>query len=148
MPSITLSLTTGGGPLVRVLVGASFPRQQALQAQGQSPPQLTSGTFLIDTGASNTVVDKTLINPLGLTPTGTVMVHTPTTGQSAVQFAQYDVMLIIPGAVAGEAWVIQALPITESDLSAQSIQGLIGRDVLDRAMFIYGGPSKHFSLAY
>ena len=63
-------------------------------------------------------------------------------------FNQYDVMLIIPGPIAGFGWVIPAIPAMESALASQGIMGLIGRDVLDRAMLIYNGPAGHFSLAY
>lgn len=111
----------------------SLPRQEALTASGLALPQPTTGTFLIDTGASNTVVDASLIAPLGLTPTGAVMCHTPSTGKSALPFNQYDVMLVIPGSVGSPAWIIEALPVMECDLSAQGIHGLIGRDVLNRA---------------
>jgi len=127
----------------------SLPRQQALKAAGVAVPQITSGTFLVDTGASSTVVDASLITPLGLTPTGVAMCHTPSTGQAALPFNQYDVMLFIPGTAPGQIpWIIEALPIMECDLSAQGIQGLIGRDMLDRAVLIYNGSSKHFTISY
>jgi hypothetical protein len=95
------------------------------------------------------VIDSALITPLGLTATGAIMAHTPSTGQVPVAFAQYDVMLIIPGMATGDpAWIIEALPAVESPLAAQGIHGLLGRDVLDRAILIYNGSSKQFSLAY
>lgn len=126
----------------------SWPRQQALKASGAILPAHTSGTFLVDTGASNTVIDTTIIAPLGLTPTGAVMCHTPSTGQVAQAFNQFDVMIVIPGPGTSQAWIIEALPVMESDFSAQGIQGLIGRDMLDRALLIYNGPANHFSIAY
>ena len=76
------------------------------------------------------------------------MVHTPSTGGAAVPFLQYDVMLVILGAAQGQAWIIQALPVIESALSHQGIQGLIGRDVLDRGLLIYNGGAAQFTLAY
>jgi hypothetical protein len=147
VPSITLSFTATG-PLLTAFVGPSSPRQQALTAAGQQIPQATSGVFLVDTGASQTAVDKTLIVPLGLTPTGAGMFHTPSTGATPVPFPQYDVMLFIPGSKVGQAWIIEAMPVMECDLSAQGIQGLIGRDVLDRAIVVYNGPVNHFTVAY
>jgi hypothetical protein len=147
VPSINLA-NTASGPLVMVGVLPSMPRQNALKAAGQPVPTLTSGTFLVDTGASNTVIDVSLIAPLGLAATGAAMCHTPSTGQQALPFNQYDVMIFIPGAPGAPAWIIEALPIMECDLSAQGIQGLIGRDILDKGILIYNGLSNQFTLAY
>jgi hypothetical protein len=111
-------------------------------------PAPTSGAFLVDTGASNTVIDQSLIAPLNLVPTGQVMCHTPSTGAAAVAFNQYDVMLYIPGPDGAAGWMIEAIPVMESQLAAQGIYGLIGRDLLDRAVLVYNGPTKHFTIAY
>lgn len=147
MPSITLTFTASG-PLLAVAVLPSLPRQRALGAAGQQVPPATSGTFLVDTGASQTVIDRTLITPLGLAPTGQVMCHTPSTGAAPLPFSQYDVMLIIPGPAGALPWIVEALPVMESHLVAQGIHGLIGRDLLDRGMLVYNGPTSHFTLAY
>ena len=147
MPSITLA-NTAAGPLLSVVLLPSAPRQAALKAAGVAVPPFTTGIFLVDSGASNTVVDAALISPLGLTATGATMCHTPSTGKQALPFNQYDVMVIIPGPANEPAWIIEALPIMECDLSVQGIQGLIGRDLLDRAILIYNGAAKTFSLAY
>lgn len=137
------------GPVVNVLVLPSQPRQQALKEAGDEVPGATQGVFLIDTGASATVVDPGLIAPLNLVPTGAVMCHTPSTDGAPVSRDQYDVMLVIPGAGPGvPAWVIPAIPVMESHLASQGIQGLIGRDLLDRAILVYNGPIQLFSLAY
>jgi len=147
VPSITLTVGAAG-PVLTAFVAPSLPRQQALTAAGLPLPAATSGTFLVDSGSSGTVVDKTLITPLGLTATGSVMCHTPSTGPQAVPFLQYDVALIIPGPAPQTAWIIEAVAVVESDLSAQGIHGLIGRDLLSRAILVYNGPTNHFSLAY
>ena len=76
MPSINVQITSLG-PLVLATVGVSVPKQLALQAAGLPPPAGGQGRFLIDTGASGTCVDSALIAKLGLTPTGSVNIHTP-----------------------------------------------------------------------
>jgi hypothetical protein len=148
VPSISLTYTAAG-PIVNVRVAPSQPRQQALKDAGVELPQPTSGLFLVDTGASATVIDPTLLGPLGLAPTGSVLGHTPSTAGAPVAFDQYDVMLIIPSLSADSpAWIIPAMPAFESHLISQGIHGLIGRDVLDKAILVYNGPINLFSLAY
>ena len=77
------------------------------------------------------------------------MCHTPSTGGAPVELNQYDVMLVIPGQSADNpAWIIPAIPALESHLTSQGIHGLIGRDLLDKAILVYNGPINLFSLAY
>jgi Aspartyl protease len=96
MPSITVSFSQAG-PLVQAAVGVSVPHRDALLAANKPVPNAVQGTFLIDTGASGTCVDPGLVAPLGLTPTGAVMMQTPSTGGTPFSCYQYDVMILIPG---------------------------------------------------
>ncbi|WP_377779190.1 aspartyl protease family protein [Paraburkholderia dipogonis] len=124
-----------------------MPRQLALQAAGQPAPPTTNGVFLIDTGASNTNVDPTLLAPLQLQPTGSIQVHTPSTNGAPVVCNQYDVELAI-GSPNGPPFTIAALPVTEASLITQGIAGLLGRDVLSRCTLIYNGVLQMYTLCY
>lgn len=147
MPSIN-----GGvgpqGPLLIVMFGVSIPRQTAMQKAGLPVPPYVSGTFLLDTGASGTCVDPTLVLPLGLSPTGSCQMQTPSTAGNAVTCNLYDVSLYIPGNAGTQGFLIEALPVLETSLSAQGIDGLIGRDVIDRCTFVYNGSAGMYTLAY
>lgn len=147
MPCLTLS-TSPAGPTVAVAIAPSTPLSQALAAVGVNPPQPQVGTFLVDTGASHTVVDSKLIANLAISPTGAVMVHTPSTAGSAVLMPQYDLMLFVPGMGGAAGWLLDGLQVTAAILDGQPIDGLIGRDVLDRGVLIYNGQAAHFTLAY
>jgi hypothetical protein len=109
MPTINLPIPLSG-PLIMVLVGVSFPRQQALLDAGQPVPPLATGTFLIDTGASSTCVDPDLLEGLNLTATGIVGISTPSTAGNPHLCEQYDVSLFLPGNQVG-GHLIQALPV-------------------------------------
>lgn len=147
MPSITLTYSSAG-PLLQVMIGVSRPHADALTAVGRPVPPLVTGTFLIDTGASSTCVDPGLVAPLGLTQTGAVMIQTPSTNGVPVACAQYDVMMIIAGAVGTLPMVVEATPVMETSLRSQGIDGLLGRDVLGNCVLITNGPASLLTLSY
>ena len=146
MPFVTLPLTAAG-PVVDILVGVSDPRQAALTKGGQRLPKPGAVRALIDTGASCTVVDTSIIRALSLPRRGTMQIHTPSTDGTAHTTNQYDVSLIfeLPNRL---VWKLAALPVIEANFSAQGIHALIGRDVLQHALFTYNGPAEIFLLGF
>lgn len=146
MPSINIPITQSG-PILDVLIGPSIPRQEALKAAGHDVPVPVYGRFLVDTGASSTCVDDDLMRSLGITPTGQTNIQTPSTQGKNHTCNLYDVMLFIANP-AGGGHLIEALPIIETHLSSQGIDGLIGRDILDNHILIYNGNAKIFTFSY
>lgn len=148
MPSITSSYNQAG-PLLQVHIGLSAPHAAALKAQGKPVPPMATGVFLLDTGASGTCVDPALVSGLGLTPTGAVMIQTPSTAGTPVACPQYDVQLVMFASNTNlTPFVVSALPVMETALKSQGIDGLLGRDVLDRCVLNYIGPTKQLVLSY
>jgi predicted aspartyl protease len=114
-------------------------------SQLQSPIPIYA---LVDTGASCTCVDPTVLDGLALTPTGSVSVNTPSTGTTPHESYQYDVALVIP-APNGTPLVFQTIPVVAASLlAAQGFHALIGRDILSRCFFAYNGELGFFTLAY
>ena len=90
-----------------------------------------------------------MLAQLNLTPTGTTQVNTPTTGNQPVSANTYDVSLAITAMAGLASFVLNTIPIIQSDLqSSQGIQALIGRDVLKLCHLTYDGRNGLFSLAY
>ena len=148
MSSVTLPFGVLG-PLLQVQVGLSKPHREALTAAGKPVPNFVMGTFLIDTGATGTCVDPGLVQPLGLTPTGAVNIHTPSTNGAHHSCFQYDVALYISGMHANDlGHFVDAMPVMETHLRAQGIDGLLGRDVLERCVLIANGPMGTFTLSF
>lgn len=135
--------------MVNAVVGVSSARGEALVAAGQPIPSFLPVRALVDTGASCTCIDPSILKALDLTPTGSVTVNTPTTGQSPQVAEQYDISLVIPGNSPQHSPLARmAIPVVAAELSKQGIQALIGRDVLSECVFHYNGDIGWFTVAY
>jgi Aspartyl protease len=135
------------GPLLKVFIGVSGPRFQALEAAGSQPPLPQLADLLIDTGASQTCIDLRFVALLGLQPTGSVSIHTPSTGTIAQSMDAYDVGVVVNG-IAGATHVLPVHSVIACDFSSQGIDGLLGRDILANSRLIYSGPDNTFYLSF
>lgn len=140
MPHFTVTLDQRGAP-VQVIFAATQARRNALVAAGLAIPPPIAATLILDTGASMTSIDKDVIAKLGLQPTGSTAILTPSTGPTPHQCATFDVDLVVATQGGGFKHVA-ALPVIEGDYSAQGHQGLIGRDVLAEWRVVYSGPDN------
>ena len=83
--------------MIGMVIMVSAARQAALQAAGAPIPGGQPLQALIDTGASHTCVDPIVLNALDLQPTGSVPMHTPSTGTTPMAADTYDINLVVPG---------------------------------------------------
>ena len=124
-------------------------RLHALMAANEPIPQMQIIRALIDTGASFTSVDPSVLAALNLTPTGTIDIVTPSTGQGTHTADTYDVYFKIGAGPNDTPLSISNLRIASCDLFLkQGIHALIGRDILQRCIFIYNGAISMFSLSF
>ena len=149
MGHFTLKLSPQG-PLLDAFIGVSVARQQALKIAGQNIPAAIQIRALIDTGASASCVDPSILKTLSLSPTGSVSVVTPSTGGTAVNADQYDVSLVIStGNDKHVPLIVNTLPVVCADLlTLQGFHALIGRDILTECVFSYNGSIGFFTLAF
>jgi predicted aspartyl protease len=148
MPLLTLPLEPQGA-IVTVAFAVSGPRQAAMRKAGLAVPPPAVVRALIDTGASCTCVDPAVVGKLGLSPSGTVEILTPSTGDTPHTCRQFDVAVavIMDGSQVHLSSLI--IPVIESDLCGQeNIQALLGRDVLDQGLLVYHGRGRLLTLAF
>jgi hypothetical protein len=121
------------------MIGVSEARRAALVAAGLTIPNFVPIRGLIDTGASCTCLDPTVIAALQLPQTGSVSMLTPSTGATPHATAQYDASLFIPSVPNQAPLSFPTIPIVASDLVGQGIHALLGRDILSRCVLHYNG---------
>lgn len=146
MPHLS-GLISDQGPIIDVMVGVSQPRREALTKAGQAVPQLVPARLLVDTGASHTVIDPNIINPLGIQPTGQVAFHTPSTNGVPSYCDVFDVALLIR-AVDRPVYFAPAHPVMTNNMQAQGIDGLLGRDILAASRMTYSGADQFFMISF
>lgn len=148
MAHFTSQIETAG-PLLNVQVGVSVPRSEALQKAGKPVPNYITVRGLVDTGASCTSIDPSVVAELELSPTGDLRMVTPSTGANAVVVPQYDVALAIFGTSTQQQPKFDpVLPVAEFSLQNQGFKVLVGRDVLAGCVFVYNGAIEHYTLCF
>ncbi len=148
MPIVTGQITRAGA-VIDLLVGVSQNRQRRLESMSCEVPATIPVRAVIDTGSFITGFMPAIFDSLAITPFDTTLVVTPSTEpDKPFECGLYDVSITL---VSGTT--LEYLPSVHVIASAdfhqkEEIQGLIGRDILDRCVFSYYGPSKMFSLAF
>jgi aspartyl protease len=148
VPHFTLNIDAGG-PLVNALVQVSEGRRAALETRKLAIPESRVIRALVDTGASFTAIEPSVLQLLELTPTGTMDIIAPSTGQNVHTTETYDVDFVIYAGVGDPPLSMPNLRVAACALFLkQGIHALIGRDVLKRCILIYNGEHNIFSLAF
>jgi len=148
MPHFMLQMTPNG-PIVQAAILVSAARREALESSGIPIPTAQRIVALIDTGASVSVVDPSVLAALDLNPTGDLDIHTPSTEGISVKASTYDVQFGIYAIRPGDPhFVSETVQVASAVLANQGIHALIGRDILASCVLIYNGADGYFTLAY
>jgi hypothetical protein len=127
----------------------STARHQMLTAIGQQVPDPQPIRALIDTGASISGVDPTVLAALGLSPRGQADVISTTSGASPISVPTYDVCIGIYAARHGDLhFISDTVQVTATDLSARGFDALIGTDILCKCILHYNGADGFFTLGW
>ena len=149
MPHFTLPIEANG-PFVKALLSVSEARELALLDASKPVPTPVIAKGLIDTGASCTCVDVSVIKKLKITPSGEININTPSTkSRKPETMNQYDISLKIYESAEAPPYIIRNLPVIETELLVnQGFDALIGRDVLSKCVLVYNGSKKYYTLAF
>lgn len=110
-----------------------------LTKKGMPIPKPITGNALIDTGASASVVDLSIISSLQISPVG---VATVLTTAGPVQQNLFPMRFVFP------RLVIDVSAVLGADLRPFGIVSLIGRDILSLFLMIYHGLAGVITLAF
>ena len=139
-------LLARSGPVLQVEVSVPTALSKFLASKERPVPQPLTGWALIDTGATRSCADATVLTKLGLSPIG--VVEAGTAGGKIRQYL-YPAKLRFPG----EGLEIEFTSLIGVDLRGQKIADrelivLLGRDVLSRCVLVYNGPGGFFTVAF
>lgn|SRR5436190_4334293 len=128
------------GPVVDVRLALADAAEEILRESGQDIPTPILVSAQIDTGASGTVIRQEIADALGLQPVGITKMNTPSS--TDIECYLYAVTLFFPNDVMVPTVAVGA------PLQGQTIQCLIGRDVLSNGVLIYIGYANTFTLSF
>jgi predicted aspartyl protease len=140
MPDLTLPLDYAGRPMIALYVGTAAAEAGLFHTEEPAPPDVRA-LALVDTGAERTVVERALLDALGLAPVGVTRFHSATTGPEPVTAAVYAVRV----ALAEETTGVLAADLAV--VAAESL-GALGVRVLLVCRLWYDGPGRVFRLTF
>ena len=134
------------GAILPVHVSVPLALEDFLRAKNQEIPSPTKGIALIDTGASKSCVDHSVLVNLGIKSIGVVKIGT---AKGATLCQLFPSRLIFP---------TLRLRVNFSSMAGVHLRGqvihdepliaLVGRDILSRCLFIYSGYQGYYTLTY
>lgn len=145
MPVLTVPFGNDG-PIISLLIGVSIARREALLASGAIPPAHLTCRFLVDTGASSSCVDNTIVDALGIPPIGHAWMQSASTGAKVEQRNTYDVSIWLPVEGAELHLLAGTMNVVASPFRGSGVDGLFGRDLLSTCRLEYDGPGKRVGL--
>jgi hypothetical protein len=133
------------GVVVDVVVQLCKPEKERRQQLGHALPEPQTVKAMVDTGASRSLVDRSILqNNLGLSSTDRGEVRALTGGM--MQFDEYTVDLSMSGEGFTRSW--NPWVVGERDLTHFGYKAIIGRDILAHCLLVYDGKRKTFALSF
>jgi hypothetical protein len=144
MPHLTLDADSAGRAILEIFVTRGAAESESLGLSSVRPQLVRA---MIDSGAGITIIERTILERLAITPIGEIDVHTVSSGEHPIRSNLYVAQLFFAGIANGV--LASNLTVISSDSLAQlGVQMLLGRDVLRTCLFLLNGPENQFTLAF
>ena len=117
--------TSRANGLVRELKNEIFISEAYRPEPGVSAPPREKFVCIWDTGATNTVVTRKVVDSLGLQPSGRVIVRTVGEGSN---FNEYEVSTYLVNLSLPNNVIVGAVPVSEGGIGGADV--LIGMDII------------------
>jgi hypothetical protein len=128
------------GAFVTAIVGVSKPHEDALLNEDRPLPSRQEVRLLIDTGASGTFIDESVLANLEIAPSGFEGMASASRKNELRN--TYDISLWIPDNH-GKLWIVsRGMRVMESNSARHGFTGLLGCDVLARGSLLFDGLNK------
>jgi Aspartyl protease len=134
------------GPILDIFITVSEPRRVAMRALGITPSPEMRLAFIIDTGADSTMVNEQHMRTLGIDARGTTQILTSTSDEKPTDCNTYDVSFTLRTVGGVVVLALLAVEVIGRPLFNHSIDGMIGRDVLDKIKLTIDGPHRQFRI--
>lgn len=142
MPSPDAIQLQARGPSLQIEISLNAILAAQYQQSGHPLPSPVTGYALIDTGASVTSVDVSILDSLGIRAVGQLPISTPSGSSNQ---GIYSCQFSFPGTPIP---VLPFVNVVGSLLKTQGILALIGRDLLRSFLLIYDGVHGSWTLSF
>jgi len=140
MPLLTKKFSLHDEPILDVSIQPSKATITLCKQMNIAPPQSQKITAMIDTGASFSAIDSTLITKLKFQPIDQISINT--TSCKNVNCLRYEALVCFSSDINILTKHLVGVP-----LYSHRAQCLIGRDILQHFMLVYNGPERTITLA-
>jgi hypothetical protein len=145
---------TPDGPILPVWIGVSEQQELYLRGSHRPVPPRIEVWALIDTGAFDTCVSQSLLSRLGVESKGKYPLLSTTSGNQPQICDIFSISVSVPLPPVSltrpldTEFRISTLDVVAVDLEGMAMGALIGRDVLQRSLFVYDGRTGQFMISF
>lgn len=147
MRSVRLVIGSSGA-VAEARISLTNMQRRLFVAAGRQPCPAQTVQLVVDTGASHSFVDESVMRTLGIPPSNSYRFHSASTRGVPDQCMAYSVDLQLGAMAHSNAVHIHSLEIMAGTFLGELYQGLLGRDVLNRMHLGWRGPSGEAVLEY